>query len=73
MESPLIKERARSRTFQKLSRQGVTKILLERGDNPEKEEVHKEMGVRGAATYLLLYSSIAFAVWGKSKVSFITF
>ena len=36
---PLIKqgEGRRSRTFQKLSHQGVPKILLERGDKPEKE------------------------------------
>ena len=47
----------------------MTKILLERGDNPEKEGVHKEMGVGGGATFLLPYSSIAFAVCGE-KVKF---
>ena len=53
---------------------GVPKILMERGDNPEKQALMQKWGV---ATFLLLYSSIAFTlcvcVWGGSKLSFITF
>ena len=44
---------------------GVPKILLERGDNPEKEGVDKEMGGRGGAVFLLLYSSTALAECGE--------
>ena len=54
--TPVIK-RGGGRTFQKLSHLGgggVLKILPERGDNPENG------GGGGVATFLLLYSSIAF-------------
>ena len=51
-----------------MSHRGVPKISLEWGDNPEKERVDKEIGV-GGDTFLLLYSSIAFAVCGE-KVKF---
>ena len=50
---------------------GAPKILLQRGDNPEKGGWCRNG--YGVVTYLLLYSSIAFTVCGgKTKVSFIT-
>ena len=42
-------------------------ILLERGGSIEKSEVDKEMAGRGGATFLLLYSSIAFTKCGGEK------
>ena len=64
------------RTFQKLSYLGggVPKILLERGDNPEKRGgvVAVEMGREGGLThFLLLYSSIAFTVCRVKKYSLV--
>ena len=53
---------------------GVPKILLERGDNPEKGGggVAVEMGREGGLThFLLLYSSIAFTVCRVKKYSLV--
>ena len=63
------------RTSQKLSQLGgggggVPKILVERADNTEMGGVDVEMRV---ATFLLVYSSIAFTVCGEKEVCFITF
>ena len=52
---PLSLLKGRGRTFQKLEGQN---FLLERGNKPVKMGVDVEMGGRGVATFLLLYSLV---------------
>ena len=80
MEPPLIKGgggRGGGRTFPKFSHfggggGGLPKILLERGDNPEKGGADIEM--RGLPLFFItLQFNCILCVGEKSKVSFITF
>ena len=51
---------------------GIPNILLEREDNPEKGGgLIKKWG--GCHFFITLQFNCIYCVWGKSKVSFITF